>query len=722
MATWDDLEAKYGGGSGAAATPAADDPWGSLEKKYSSPEPAPAQPKIKGISQLPKNDPSLMDRVKAGAAGINKGFYSDLMGLPVDTVTNVLDLGKAAYGSAATTFGRPDLAPELSNRANTPGSSEWIAKKINDVGMGGAINNPNPDDSISRVAYGGGRAAGASVIPVRSVPISGQQQAINLAGGAASGLLASSAAEISDNPAAAGLAGMLPALAGRGAAGAIRKAVRGDEAGRLNMAQRIQDFKNGGVDSPSAGLASGNSTVQGVENLLALTPGSSGVFQRSRDAMLGGITNKSNQLRDSISPTYGALESGTAIQQDLKNGFKNRINKTQGLLSDGVSKAVGPDFYTPATNSIASASRLSAPIPGASATSTPLINSRISGIADNLKSDVTGTPVYPHPLMNAPPQYRRFDGLLSDTQPGIPFSALKALRTDIGQEASSNAIMGTPEQAKFKQLYGAMSQDMKEAVNGADRRNSGVTVGPLAPSQTPGAMALNRSNRFYSNAMNRVEALDPLLNKATPEQAYNSVASSLKDGPTAFDRVRNAVTPETRQKVAATIVDNLGTASPGQQGAAGTEWSPRTFLTNYNKMDQKGRESIFTRLTGGKQHAENLADIAKTADMIGQSSKVWSNPSGTAAALSARETIGGIAVGAFYSPVLAAGTAASLVGANAASRLLTNPVFVNWLAKAPKNSPGKMQVYAQRLSINAGLTKDAQFQRDVEDYMASIKQ
>ena len=720
MATWDDLEKKYG--SGSAPTPS-NDQWAALEQKYSTPSVA-AAPEVARLADLPKIDVGLSERVRAGAAGINKGLFSDLLGMPVDAAANVIDLGKAAFGMAASAMGRNDLAPDLVERSKIVGSSDWIAKKFNDVGMGGAINNPAPNDQLSRVIHAGGRTAGASILPVRSLPMSTGRQAMNMGGGALSGALAGTAAEASDDPAVAVLAGMLPGAATHSAAGAIRRSVRGGDAGAQNMRQRIQDFKNGGVDAPSAGLASGNGLVQGIENLLAQTPGSTGVFQRSKGAMIDGMQSKTNHVRDSISPVYGALEAGSAIQKDLKGSFKERINRTQGLLGDRMSDAVGPDFYTPAANSIATASKLSAPIPGATAASTPLINSRIAGIASNLKSDVVGTPIHTNVrtngLMNAPIQYRRFDGVVSDTPPGIPFGALKALRTDIGQEAASRAIMGTPEQSQFKKLYGAMSQDMKEAVNGADRRNANVPVGPLMSSQMPGAIALNRSNRFYSNAMNRVEALDPLVNKSTPEAAYNSLAGSLNAGPTAIERARNAVTPGTRQKITATIIDDLGTATPGQQGAAGTDWSPRTFLTNYNKLDTQARTALFTRLPGGKSHAENLADIAKTAEMIGQGSKVWANPSGTSAALSARATLGGISVGALYSPVLAAGTAGSLVAAHGASRLLTNPIFVNWLAKAPQNKHQTMQVYTQRLVVNAKFTKDAQFQQDVDDYLGSL--
>lgn len=304
-------------------------------------------------------------------------------------------------------------------------------------------------------------------------------------------------------------------------------------------------------------------------------------------------------------------------------------------------------------------------------------------------------------------------------QQGIPFGALKALRSDIGKEAASNAIIGTPEQAQFKQLYGAMSDDMKRGVAAADRSKAGVPVGPLTPEQQPGLSALNRANNFYSKAMGRVEDLNGLVKRNTPEGAYNAVANSLNAGPTIYERLRGAITPESRQKIVSTIIDEMGTAKNGQQGAAGDAWSPRTFLTNYAKLNENGGgDALFKRLPGGEKHAENLADIAKAAEMVGDASKVWANPSGTAPALTARGTLGALTVGAFLQPMVAAGTAGGLlVGNQVSQRLLLNPKFVNWLAKAKEVRPQDSQAYAQRLIATAKMTNDKQFKQDVADYL-----
>jgi len=715
MSNWEELATKYGQAGSSAA---ANNSWDDLKTKYAQPG-STDESGVKtsdGDKTGKPKEVGTADRLRALATGVNKGFYSDLLGLPVDTAANVIDLGKAAFGMGMSALGRPDMMPEVNlNRSGVVGSADWIAKKLGDVGLGSAVTNPNPQDPISRIAHTSGRVAGASIVPSRGVPISLAQNTLNMGRGAVSGIAAGTTAEVA--PDWAGVAGMAPQLVGAASIAGIKRGIRGDEAGRQNMAQRTQDFKNSGVDSPSVGLATGNQFIQGVENLLSLTPGSVGIYGRSRQGVVDGMQNRTNQIRDGISRTYGPVESGIAIQADLKGPFKERISNTYGLLNDKVEGVVGSNTPIPVTESVARSGLLSAPIGGAEATSSNFINPRIAKINRDLKADAGGLLAQTVPLgglldASGIPLTRTIPG----TPPvGVPFSAVKDLRTKIGKEAASNAIMGTPEQADFKQLYGSMSQDMKNGVAMADMR-SGVM--PTAPGSA--TTALNRANTYYSKAMQRADDLNPIANRSTPEGAYNAVAGSLNSGPTIYQKLRGAVKPETRQKVVATIIDEMGVATPGQQGAAGDIWSPKTFLTNYNKLDQQSKTEMFKRLPGGEQHAKNLSQVAKAAEMLNDSSKVWANPSGTGAALAARGTIGAIGVGAFFQPLLAAKVAGGLVLANQVSqRLLLNPIFVNWLAKSPTISPVNAQSYVQRLIANAKLSGDRRFQEDVTAYLRS---
>ncbi len=668
------------------------------------------------------------DRVHATVAGVNKGLFSDLAGLPVDTAASILDLAKAAMGftyneGKQLVTGKASAPPEWTqpyDRRQVPGSSEWIAAKLNEGGLGAAINNPNPEDAASRILHTGGRFAGASVVPSARVPMSARAQIANAGMSGVSGLASGAVNEVA--PEWAGLAGMAPSAAVAAGAAGARRAVRGGEPGRRKMEQRIHDLKEGGIDAPSVGLASGNRLIMGLENILAQTPFSSGLYERAGQANVQSMKAKTEALRDAISTEFGPVVAGDAIQAALKNGFRNRVNATSRALNDQVADQVGPGFYTFPENALDVARGMSAINPAAPATSAALRNARIAGIADDLARDVMGTPVPGNLLMNSPTRYRRADGQVVDTPPGIPFQTLKNLRTSIGEEANSSAILGTPEGAQFKRLYGAMSQDMRQAVGAADRQRAGVDVGPLLPEQLQASRGLNRANSFYSRAATRADDLNGIANRSTPESAFDAVANSLNSGPTLYSKLRGALALDTRQKIVSTIIDDMGMAKPGQQTADGDAWSPRTFLTNYAKLSQNGGgKELFKRLPGGESHANNLSKIAKTAEMLGDASKVWANPSGTGAALSARNTFFGVGASYFVEPFLAIGSAAGLATTHQLSqRLLLNPKFAHWLARANTVPPAKARAYAQRLMATAALTRDEQFQEDVAEYLRAV--
>jgi len=102
--------------------------------------------------------------LQVGINAANKG----IAGVPdffLNTPTNLLNLGKAAYGTAATAFGRPDLAPDLTpnpNLANQAMSAMGFIKpkyepvtaeqRILDLGIQGAVSAAIPQSSMSNLA------------------------------------------------------------------------------------------------------------------------------------------------------------------------------------------------------------------------------------------------------------------------------------------------------------------------------------------------------------------------------------------------------------------------------------------------------------------------------------------------------------------------------------------------------------------------------------------
>jgi hypothetical protein len=127
---------------------------------------------------MPNSAPEEPKRVAATMAGVNRGI-SGLVGLPVDTAENIVNLGIAGIGTGATALGRPDLAPDLIH--GTPGGSESVSGMLNKVGIG--TTNPSPQDLASRLLYRGGVVAGGSMVPgARPLPT-----AASAVGGAVAG-------------------------------------------------------------------------------------------------------------------------------------------------------------------------------------------------------------------------------------------------------------------------------------------------------------------------------------------------------------------------------------------------------------------------------------------------------------------------------------------------------------------------------------------------------
>lgn len=111
---------------------------------------------LKGAAPL---DATAEDRVQAGASGINEGA-AGLAGLPMDTMLNIWDLGKAAIGTlqGEMTGGPPSDMFDPADRSGVPLSGQWNADRLNDIGV--ETQARRPDDTASRYIH-----AGATGVP-----------------------------------------------------------------------------------------------------------------------------------------------------------------------------------------------------------------------------------------------------------------------------------------------------------------------------------------------------------------------------------------------------------------------------------------------------------------------------------------------------------------------------------------------------------------------------
>lgn len=646
-----------------------------------------------------------MDAGNAVGTGFWRGV-SRLAGLPVDTVQNVIDLGKAGAGVVyreATGKAVPASLEVNGDRSDVVGSSDWILKQARKTDPGRLMVDPaNPDYEGGYLQTAGGSLAGGVVSP-KSLP-----QLANQAGLAiSSATLGKAAADLTGNPALAVTASLTPGAAQLAAGSAARRAVRGGEQGRRAMEQRIQDLKNAGVTNPTLGLASGNQVIGGVENLLQSTPGAVGTMKRARDAAVSGLQENLSNAADLASPTRGSLEAGQAIQGGIRD-FRANFKAKQGALYDKLDQHIDPNSPVDVTRTKQVLSTLNEDIPGAPELSKQFKNARIQSIEQAIASDTAGAPgtvmVYQRPpvggggIMNAPVQQ---PPVLVQVPPGpttnqLPFQAVKKTRTLVGNEIADTNLASSVPRSKWTPLYGALADDMQAAANAAG---------------TDAAHAYKQANDFSRAGMTRLDRVQPFVNPDAPEQSFNLLNRTLGDNTSTFQAVKKTLPEGARGTVAATVIDKLGKATPGQQNAAGDAWSPETFLTNWNRMSARGRKELFSGFPNATQVQRDVESAAKATSMMRDNSRMWANPSGTGANMAARATLGLAPLSFMASPFAPLAIGGGLFVTRGLAEAVTNPASVKFFA-----SKGGLPDNTQRgLLVNSAQQADEPRRRGLLD-------
>jgi hypothetical protein len=618
-----------------------------------------------------------LDATNAVATGYNRGLLQ-LAGLPVDTVANVIDLGKAAAGTLyGSVTGKPvPDALTLGDRSNVVGSSQWLLKQAQGA-TPSVVDASNPE-------YQGGylQRAGSGLTAVMNPKTRvemANQAVLGLAGATGS----KAAYDATGSDAAAVLASLAPGGAQQAAVAGTKLAMRGGEKGRQAMAQRVQDFRNAGVEQPTVGLATGNRFIEGLENILQSTPGAVGVMRRARENIVGGLEGKAAVAADAASTNRGVMEAGTAIQRGLR-GFKDDFKGRASSLYDRLDGVIDPQFSTPVGATRNRLAELNADIPGAPAVSQFFKNEKLQALEAALRSDTAGSPasvmVYPQPpkaaggLMNAPiPQ----SPVLVEVPQGpsrntLPFEAVKKTRTMVGNEIADHSLVSDVPRSKWNPLYGALTEDM---------RGAAVANGPAAEA------AFNRANAYNRAGLERLERVAPFADKTAPEQAFTALERAGRENVSTLQAVKKSLPEGARGTVAATVIERLGKAKPGAQNDQGDAWSPETFLSNWNRMTPKARAELFSGFPNSARVRADVDAVARSASMMRDGSRMWANPSGTAANLGARATLGAGAAGALISPWVPVAAGGFMAGNNALARILTSKETVNALARPDITNP-----------------------------------
>ena len=492
-------------------------------------------------------------------------------------------------------------------------------------------------------------------------------------------------------------AGMAPAMIPAASSGLSRLMLRGGETGRKRVASNIDTFARAGT-VPSVGQATEGRIGRGIESGLSKYPGGAGVMNNAAERQAQQMGQRIDDMVAQGARGANSMTAGAAIVKGVtgENGFIPNFKARAGQLYDVVDQYFPPQTPVRVSNTQSYLAQANQPIAGAPNLSARLANRELSELQVALGDDLAS-------------QNGQFRTLMNEAQNGtLPYEALKALRTRIGEKIADAGISPDIPTAQLKKLYGALSQDINAAVQASGNRNA--------------AQALSRADSFYKAGMKRIEQVSSVVERnGGTEKVFGAAMNGTRDGATTISAVMKSLDPEGQRMVASAVLRRMGKANPGNQNDLGEVFSSERFLTNWNTMDRAARGALFNRM--GPEYVRNLDAIAKTASNIREGSKVFANPSGTSVGVAQ------MSAGAAFVYSLAKmdfGTAGiiagSTAGANLSARLMTNPRFVNWLAKQTQVAPGAIESQLLALERMGDANKDPDLKEAAKALRSDLSQ
>lgn len=427
------------------------------------------------------------------------------------------------------------------------------------------------------------------------------------------------------------------------------------------------------------------------ETIMSRFPGGAAPIARRAKETVEQIQTFVDRVSRGVSPRR--LEprvAGRVIETGIE-GFANRFKETGGTLFDKLGEFIPTSTPAPVSNTMQLVEELAAGVPGAPATSAVLE----SPIMRNLRI-----------------------ALSADTQDmTIPYEALAGMRSFVGRKLASFDLVSDIPRADLKRMYGALTADMEAAARQA---------GPDA------LRAFQNANRYWNAGLDRIDGiLESVANRSVPEDVYRAALAGSREGASRILALSRSLKPEEWQVVVGTVIKRLGRGVPSRQNPTGELFSTETFLTNWAALDDLAKDALFNRPGLPRGLRKDLDAVAEVAEIFRRSGEMFRNPSGTSGATVGQAMILGTEMGlagAGIGMVAGAGAptgaligAASLpvamLGANAQSRLMTNPAFVRWLAEGQRVAPNGVSSHIGRLGALVMQSEDSQFQADVIDYL-----
>lgn len=484
----------------------------------------------------------------------------------------------------------------------------------------------------------GGTLAGGAVLPLPGTL--GRQM---LAGGAYSGAYSFNARDGSVSDRLAGAAG--DAALGAGITGLIgvgmRAAGRGGGAGPSNP-ELVQAAQRQGVDILPADV--GGTMTQRLTGGTRQTIFGSGPIARAAETA-------NNQAGARVAAIAG--EAGAPVRQEALGEIAQR--GAQRYIDE--SGQVGRGLYQEASD-------LSHDVVAQAPTAFRNLNAQIRELGPT--AAVEGDLV---------PALNRFRSVIADESGLRPLDvqAMRRLRTSVANEARSDALRGTDYSRRTSEVLNNLRDDISSHLSPEARQ------------------AFLRADQQWAERLNVIDDVMTGIIGREGERSAEHVANRLTQmsrGDSArLSRFLGEIPPEEAGTIRGSLINELGRASSGQQGAAGNTFSLSTFLTNWDRLPERARGLLFR----GDSRAA-IEDIATIAEGARATSRM-ANTSNTAGASNVSDAIRHVSA---YSAFGSLGVTA--IVENLTGRLLASPGFARWLARTPRE-PGRAIRALQRVAV-----------------------
>lgn len=432
------------------------------------------------------------------------------------------------------------------------------------------------------------------------------------------------------------VAPLAPVAIRTAASSALRSAFGADDA--QAVARTIDDFAAFG-ETPTVGMASGSRGIQGAENISGSALGG-GPLARKSDAIARNMQRRLGEIADDISAREGAENAGMEIQRGLtgRGGFVDRFRARSAVLWNRSDELIDPEIPVQLNNTRNTLDRL-------------VRGGNVGEILDN-------------------PRLVQLRQVLDET-PEVDYQTMRDIRSSIGQRLASNDIMSDIPRAELRQIYGALSEDVRQVA---------------AASGDDALAAFTRANTYTRLNHERIDSfIQPIANKVNPDEVFRAVAKG-GEGVRRLNVIKRSLEPEQWDVVASNVVRRMGRSSSGQQTAVGDDatgdaFSIQKFVTDWDKLGP-AKDVLFSGSPRLNQYGNDLNRIARAASTVKQASTASRNASGTAQSAAKIAAGTGLSTGVLMaSPTILGVTAGTIAMNNAGARLMTNPNFVRWLAQ-----------------------------------------